>query len=229
MPRTILPSYIRRCPVFSFSAPSLRPFFIDLFFPPTHRCFTVNGNRWRSEKRHHGSPRELHVTYHTGWRFVSLCFSFFFFFVQAAALWRLFTLFQRCGENLRRRGDAWVKPPRPSFVRMAFGRWWLSSAPGRREPVHHNTFFSLHLYADRYCCFSTCSTPPECFKCRFLGPRGFGGIFVATQNFLPYVTTQIFKQIWVQVRNKMWMCGGRALTVNLWIAKKKKIAHKLWK
>lgn len=146
----------------------------------------------------------------------------FFFFVQAAALWRLFTLFQRYGENLRRRGDAWVKPPRPSFVRMAFGRWWLSSAPGRREPVHHNTFFSLHLYADRYCCFSTCSTPPECFKCRFLGPRGFGGIFVATQNFLPYVTTQIFKQIWVQVRNKMWMCGGRALTVNLWIAKKKK-------
>lgn len=35
------------------------------------RCFTINGNRWRSEKRYNGSPRELHVTYDAWWRFVT--------------------------------------------------------------------------------------------------------------------------------------------------------------
>lgn len=139
----------------------------------TRRCFTVNGNRWRSEKRHRGSSGELHVTHHTGRRSVSRPASVSDgtgFISQAADLWWWFTLFQRCGGNLKRE-EAWARLPRSAFVRTAFGRWWPSSIPGRQEPVHLNSLF-LHLYVDRYCCFSTCSTPPECFKCRFLGPRG---------------------------------------------------------
>lgn len=78
------------------------------FFFLIYRCFTVDGNRWHSKKRHNGSSRELHVTHNARWRSVKSCWLFIWPFGFVLYIYPIFfnfisetwQKFKEEGENL---------------------------------------------------------------------------------------------------------------------------------